>query len=290
MSDRGSYRSVATALLNGPDFQGLSRDARFTFLALKLNFGVVGIEVWYPAELVARVSAQTGIAAGGVQSALNELEAAGWIEREANIVWLIGQLRYDPHVKPADRKHRKMVQTQIDGLPRLDIVTRFVLAHAQWFTEDGTPSGAPNEILSRAYEAPEKGLRSMEKEKEEEKELLVPSGDGTAGTIRPSSEYPADFLALWAMYPKRHGGNSKREAFLAWRARLREGVTAEVLHAGVVRYLGHCKAAGKIGSPYVMMTATFLGPGERYLEPWDAEPAPAVDASPRVLRATEMLL
>lgn len=291
MADRGSYRSISTVLPNGPDFQRLSKDARFAFLMLKLNFGVVGIEIWYPAELVARVSAQTGISAGGVQSALDELEEGGWIEREANVVWIVGQLRYDPHVKPADRKHRKMVQTQVDGLPRLDIVTRFVLAHPQWFTDDGQPSGAPNETLSRAFEAPTKGLRSMEKEKEEEKESYVPSGDGTLGTIAPrTAKYPADFEAFWSVYPPRFNGDSKQKAYHAWRARLRDGVTTEVLHAAAVRYRASCEAEGKVGTKYVLMGATFLGPDEHYLRPWSIEAPPDADDAPRQLRATEMVI
>lgn len=301
MSDRGEYRAIRRVLLDGPDFQRLSKDERWTFVALKLNLGPSGIEVWYPAELVARLSAQTGISAGGIQGALNTLEQEGWIVREANVVWISGQLAYEPNVKQANPKHRTMIQNHVAGLPRLRIVARFIRDHLMWFTNDGSPTGTPSDGLKWAFDTEWDRVSdtvcdtldcisgSTENKTEDKTELLVPSGDGT-GRGRSPSEYPADFDALWLIYPKRHGGNSKREAFLAWRARLREGVTAEVLHAGVVRYLGHCKAAGKIGSPYVMMTATFLGPGERYLEPWDAEPAPAVDASPRVLRATEMLL
>lgn len=271
MSERGSYRSVPVVLLNGPDFQRLPRDARFVFLALKLNFGVVGIEVWYPAELVARLSAQTGISSGGVQDALDTLQAGGWIEREANVVWVVGQLEHDPHVKLADKKHRKMVQTQIDGLPRLTIVSRFVLAHPEWFTADGSPSGAPTEALRRANEGPSKGHRSTENEREDEteKESLVPSGDGTGeGASSGDGEYPPDFEATHAIYPKRHVADNKRKAYMAWRARLRSGVTAEVLHAGVARYCAFCEAEGKIGTRFVLMEATFFGPDAHYLEPW----------------------
>lgn len=277
MSERGSYRSVPTVLLNGPDFQRLPRDARFVFLALKLNFGVVGIEVWYPAELVARLSAQTGISSGAVQDALDTLESGGWIEREANVVWIVGQLEHDPHVKPADRKHRKMVQTQIDGLPRLAIVSRFVLAHLVWFTDDGTPTGGPTEPLRRASEGPSEALRSTEKEKENEKESPVPSLDGTSGG------YSSDFTATFAIYPRRHGGNPKKEAYMAWRARLRAGVPAEVLHAGVERYAAFCAAEGKVGSRFVMMASSFFGPGEHYLEPWAAEAATDGPSRGRVL-------
>src|SRR5690348_6459558 len=102
MSDRGEFRAIPRVLLDGPDFQRLPERARWVFVALKLNFGPSGIEVWYPAELVARLSAQTGGSPGGVQDALNTLEEEGWIEREGNVVWIVGQLEFDPHVKQAN--------------------------------------------------------------------------------------------------------------------------------------------------------------------------------------------
>lgn len=301
MSDRGEYRAIHRVLLDGPDFQRLPKDERWAFVALKLNVGPSGIEVWYPAELVARLSAQTGISAGGIQHALNTLEQEGWIVREANVVWIDGQLTHEPNVKQANPKHRTMIQNHVAGLPRLRIVARFIREHLTWFTKDGLPTGTPSDGLKWAFDTEWDRVSdtvcdtltcisgSTENKTETETELLVPSGDGTGG-IRPSSEYPADFLALWALYPKRHGGNSKREAFLAWRARLRAGVPAEVLHAGVERYAAFCAADGKVGTPYVMQASTFLGPGERYLEPWDVEPAPKSDERPRQLRATEMIL
>jgi hypothetical protein len=132
-------------------------------------------------------------------------------------------------------------------------------------------------------------MPETETETEAETETDISSPRATE-KVRPSSEYPADFSALWAMYPKRHGGNPKREAYLAWRARLRAGVPAEVLHAGVMRYKAFCEATEKVGGPFVMQGATFLGPGERYLEPWEVESAAVVVEAPRVLRATEMLL
>ena len=288
MSDRGEYRAIRRVLLDGPDFQRLPERARWVFVALKLNIGPAGIEVWYPAELVARLSAQTGVSAGGIQDALNTLEAGGWIRREGNVVWIVGQLANDPHVKQSDPKHRKMLQRHIAGMPRLDIVGDFVKAHTGWFTIDGTPIGAPSEGLAWAFEGPSEGHRSTKNKPKDEPNSLVPSGDGTEGAS--NGEYPTAFEAVWAIYPKRSGGNSKREALMAWRARLRSGVPAEVLHAGVERYLAFCESEQKVGSRFVMMAASFFGPGEHYLEPWSNEPAKADLPAARVLAATEMIL
>lgn len=279
MSDRGEYRAIRRVLLDGPDFQQLPERARWVFVALKLNFGPAGIEVWYPAELTARISAQTGTSPAGVQDALMTLEKAGWIQREANVVWIMGQLTNDPHVKQADKKHRTMLQRHIAGLPRVGIVARFVKAHAGWFTTDGSPTGGPPEGLAWAFEGPSEGLRSTKDKPEDKPEdkSLVPSPDGTVGI---AGEYPPEFEADWLVYPRRFGGNSKKEAHAAWRARLRDGVPVETLHAGTVRYKTFCEAEQKIGTRFVMMGSTFYGPGEHYLEQWstvEATPLKLVD-------------
>lgn len=252
-------------LLDGPDYQQLPERARHVFLVLKLNFGPSGLEVWYPNELTARLAAQTGVSPAGVQDALMTLERAGWVQRESNVVWIVGQLDNDPHVKRADPKHRKMIQRHVGGLPRIGIVARYVKAHPLWFSTDGSPSGAPIEGLQWAIEGPSEGHRSTEKEEEKEKESLGSSVDDPGG----ASEYPAAFESVWSLYPKRSGGNSKREAYIAWRARLRAGAPVEVLHAGVERYAAFCEAEGKVGTQYVMQGRTFFGPGDRYLETWE---------------------
>lgn len=276
MSDRGEYRAIRRVLLDGPDFQRLPERARWVFVALKLNFGPAGIEVWYPAELVARISAQTGTSPAGVQDALMVLEREGWVQRESNVVWIKGQLAHDPHVKRADVKHRKMIQRHVEGLPRLAIVARYTLAHRDWFTSDGSPTGDPTEALLWAIEGPSKGHRSTEDETEYEPEDDSLGSSGDDPVVIPAGEYPPEFAACWLIYPRRTGGNSKREAFKAWKARLRAGVTVEVLHAGVARYLAYCEREQKTGSQFVMQAQTFFGPGERYLETWESPGAPTL--------------
>jgi hypothetical protein len=104
-------------------------------------------------------------------------------------------------------------------------------------------------------------------------------------------DYPPEFEALWTIYPKRHGGNPKHDALLAWRARRKAGVAAETMHAGAERYAAFCAADGILGTKFVMQTVTFLGPAERFLEPWEPpQPATVNGAAPRVPRATEGLI
>jgi len=79
-----------------------------------------------------------------------------------------------------------------------------------------------------------------------------------------------EFERAWAMFPARHGGNPKKPALAAWKARRAAGVEAGVMIAGLERYRVHIANSGKLGTQFVLQGATFFGPGERYLEPWPA--------------------
>lgn len=75
---------------------------------------------------------------------------------------------------------------------------------------------------------------------------------------------PEHFAEAWDAYPKRQGGNPRSAAVKAWKARLRSGVTAAEMIAGVRGYAAHCRAEGKVGTSFVMMAATFFGPDLRF--------------------------
>jgi len=57
--------------------------------------------------------------------------------------------------------------------------------------------------------------------------------------------YTPAFEAAFADYPKRSGNQSKQQAFQCWNARLVQGHTPEVIHAGVKRYRAYVRALGK---------------------------------------------
>lgn len=82
------------------------------------------------------------------------------------------------------------------------------------------------------------------------------------------AELLADFEEIWAEYPKRAGGDSKREGYLAFRARRQAGATAIEILEGVRRYALYCTATDKIGTEFVKQLRTFLGKSRYYLEPW----------------------
>lgn len=102
-----------------------------------------------------------------------------------------------------------------------------------------------------------------------EDKTLGPSDDAPSEPKRPKKQgYPPEFEAAWQDYPGRAGGNSKADAFRAWKARVREGKATEDLHAGTKRYAAFVREGGKEGTSFVKQAATFFGPGLHFEEPW----------------------
>jgi hypothetical protein len=92
------------------------------------------------------------------------------------------------------------------------------------------------------------------------------------------------FGVLWAAYPKRVGGNSRGKAYRAYAARRGAGVAHDAILEGLTRYARFIRATAKEGTQYVMQGATFFGPDEHYLEPWDV---PSIVIAPPRPRSSE---
>lgn len=139
-----------------------------------------------------------------------------------------------------------------------------------------TASGAPvvHGSSPDGHEAPpnHKPLTTNQEPIKNPSSTAAQSDEDAGEALNPSKSAPEDpeFEAAWAAYPKRIGGNPKRDALRAWRARVKEGVPAEVMHAGVERYAAHLKATGKSGTEYVMQAQRFFGPSQPFNEPWHA--------------------
>lgn len=92
------------------------------------------------------------------------------------------------------------------------------------------------------------------------------SPPASAPASRKAGDYTVEFEEAWSAYPQRPG-NSKRDAFKAWSARLKGGAAADVMTAGVRRYAAYCEAE-KTEPRFIKQAATFFGPGEHYLADW----------------------
>lgn len=120
--------------------------------------------------------------------------------------------------------------------------------------------------------------QEQEQEQEQEEEntsghgsATPPEGDDSSDDETPPKKnaYPDEFEQVWAIYPKRAGGNSKADACKAWSARVNSGSTTQELLDGTQRYADFVKATGKLNTEYVKQAATFFGPSKHYEEAWE---------------------
>lgn len=97
--------------------------------------------------------------------------------------------------------------------------------------------------------------------------LLQQLDSGAASRpIAVKGEYPEEFEACWAAYPKRPGA-SKAAGYKAWAARVKAGATAAEMLAGTRKYAIYVVAA-RIEPRFVLQAATFYGPSERFSADW----------------------
>lgn len=108
-------------------------------------------------------------------------------------------------------------------------------------------------------ERDESVTREEKRREEEESKAIVPSADDTSG-------YSSEFEQFWKAYPKRDGGNSKKGAFKAWKARLRAGAKVDDLILSASRYAEHMAVQGRTGTSFVKQASTFLGPDDHWQE------------------------
>lgn len=82
-------------------------------------------------------------------------------------------------------------------------------------------------------------------------------------------EYSIPFEKLWALKPERRPNNSKAAAYRAYIARLKQGHSHDEIRQGLIRFNACMAAQGLIGTKFVMMLSTFLGPDLHFTEDWE---------------------
>lgn len=143
-----------------------------------------------------------------------------------------------------------------------------------------TDAAASTALAERKQDAPlETEVESESKtkpEKETEKALSAPGrSNGDQAELRQQ------FKVILEAYPKRAGGDSPRDGYLAFLERIRSGATAAEILGGVRRYALYCEATDKIGTEFVKQLRTFLGKSRHYLEPWDLPRAAGANSHSR---------
>ncbi len=140
-------------------------------------------------------------------------------------------------------------------------------AAARW---NDAPSNTPSNASAQLEECPSPSPSPSPSESTKEKEYVA-SKDAT-------TEYSPEFESAWKAYPKRHTSSNKKATYKQWKARLNNGFTGEQMTEGVNRYYAFCKAEGQLGTKFVKMPETFLGPNEHFMEEWRASKSEAPDS------------
>lgn len=92
----------------------------------------------------------------------------------------------------------------------------------------------------------------------------------------PAEKPDVGFDPIWDAYPRRQGGNSRKNAEARYRKAVRSGVDPEVILAAVRAYAQHCDATGKTGTEFVKTAEAWLN-GQLWESDWSislSRPAP----------------
>jgi hypothetical protein len=159
------------AVLDDPCFQQLTADARWVYVVLTVALGPAGIDAHYPDALAVELAARTGLAVPQVTVALEELQAAGWVQREGRVIWAVHQLGLDPILNVRNAKHRTSVQNWLRTLPDSSLTRAFMEHYPAWCgSDEGLPdgNGTPSEYRPDSYrmvsEAPSTENRKLKTE------------------------------------------------------------------------------------------------------------------------------
>lgn len=122
-AERGNYRSIHRALLDDPDFEKLTIEAKLLLFIIKLQLGQSGIDVVYPGTL----ESVSGMDSKAIEKALKALSSASWIHTQGKIIWLRNGLRFEPHFNMENANHVKGIESHTRSLPKQQIVLEYCI-------------------------------------------------------------------------------------------------------------------------------------------------------------------
>ena len=237
--------------------------------------------VCYPS--VETICRQLGLGESTVRTAIAELESSGWLRRESR--------------RKGNRNTSNLYHLNADRLEALARIEKDKVAALKkqrrtngFHPSESDPSKSEpsdsvcsngfhpsdsdkNGVFTRQNLTPDPQVNSKHdpqvNSKQESQDIGV-RGKAPSENRSSKENYSNEFEQAWQAYPKRAGGNSKAAAWKAWKARLKDGATVEVLMAGVRRYAGYVRATGSEGTQFVKQAATFFGPDRHFEEVWQA--------------------
>lgn len=258
------YRKVDPKVWNDEKFSLLSDKSKLVFFFLLTHPHMTA--------LGAMRASRRGLAAElrwsftGFCKAYEELLSKGMVRHDdnASFLWLPNFLKYNG---PESPNAVKSWAASLDLLPECNLKYE-LLNHVKALVE-----GLPEAFREALPEDFAKSMPNQEQEQENKKGVVstAPNSENQRESAMASDDA---FERAWRNYPKRAGGNSKKEALKAWTARVQSGVDPAELAAGVERYARYIRATGKEGTEYVKQASTFFGPNEHWKESWEI-PAPS---------------
>jgi hypothetical protein len=112
---------------------------------------------------------------------------------------------------------------------------------------------------------------------------VLPNLDTVEVSLNPTPYSPppvensdGQFPCFWQAFPRRQGGNSRKNAETRFRSAVKAGVNPETIIDGARRYAEHCDATGKTGTEFVKTAEAWLN-GRFWESDWSislSRPAP----------------
>jgi len=244
----------------GPD----NPTTRHVLHALSLHMSTQG-DSCFPK--IDRLIAETGLSKRAVLQHLKLAADAGWL----------GKQELSTGQGKAWRRIEYYAQIP-DGVEQQVVAWRNQKRNPLWPNDEAGASGAPRKGGASGAQGGARGALPNIKEVLN-KNLL---GDGV-------TRYTPEFETAFKSYPQRAGNNPKNDAWKAYKARLKAGVTDAQLLAGAERYAAWCAATGKTDTEYVMRASTFWGTGMAFEQAWPItdDIAQAPKAEPRCIHIPE---
>ena len=223
-TDRGTYRSTYTALLDDEDFRRLPSESRHVLQTIKISRinNVAGIFVCSDGEIVT-LSKQTGYTTKAIQKAIDTLCREGWVFYDGVVLWVRNQLRFEPNVKLTNEKQRVGIEKILKSLPKSTITAKFCKYYDLAY---------PFDSLSKGYRKAIDTLPRQEQEQEQEQEQDTSGAEGypdESETPDPNRQMVDLYHSLCPSLPRVIKLTDHRKSLI--RARLKEYPDSEFWEA-----------------------------------------------------------
>ena len=109
-------------------------------------------------------------------------------------------------------------------------------------------------------------LDKIREDKDKIKEKIYKKENSSLDEKTPDQAIEGHFEIFWNAYPKRKGTNSRKEALLKFKTKVKAGISAETVIDGARRYCAYIKSTGKDNTEYVKQAVSWLNQ-----ELWDSD-------------------